>query len=87
MVIGMPLALLGACPANLGAGLHGGAGQTRVELRLPAQDAPSSNTDITAIQAEPDAADQHVDVALAETSICTSDAALSAIEARLDALN
>jgi hypothetical protein len=87
MVIGMPIALFAACPANLGAGLHDGAGETRVELRLPAQDAPRSSADITAVQTEPDAADQHVDVALAQASIRASDAALSAIEARLDGRN
>jgi len=87
VVIGMPLALCRARPASFGAGLHDGSGQVRVELRLPAQDAPRRSADLTAVQTEPDAADQGLDVALAEASVSTGAATLSAIEARVDALD
>jgi hypothetical protein len=85
MVLGMPLALLGADAASLRAGLHDGSRELRIERGLPAEDIARRSAHIAAVQTQSDAADQHAYVVLAEISVRTGGAALRAVEARVDA--
>ena len=81
----MPFALLGARPAGLGAGLHDRARRPGFELGHPAEYSARRATDVAAVLAEADAVDQRRDVMLAEARVRANDAALRAVEARVDA--
>jgi hypothetical protein len=85
MVVCMPLTLLPADAARLGASLHDQSREFRLELGLPAQDLARGSAHITTVQTQADAADQHAYVVLAEVSVGASSTALRAVEARLDA--
>ena len=86
LVVGcMPLTLLSADAARLCAGLHDRARELRLELGLPAEDLARGDAHVTAVQAQPDTADQHAYVILAEISVCARGAALRAVEAGVDA--
>jgi hypothetical protein len=85
MVVCMPLTLLPADAARLGAGLHDRTRECRLEMSLPAQDLAGGSAHITTVQAQADAADQHAYVVLAEVSVGAGSTALRAVEACLDA--
>jgi hypothetical protein len=85
VVVCMPLTLLPADAASLHAGLHGRPGELWLELGLPTEDVPRRRADIAAVQTQPDAADQHADVVLAEIRVRAGCAALRAVEAGVDA--
>jgi hypothetical protein len=85
VVISMPLTLLPADAARLGAGLDDRPREFRLELSLPAQDLARGSANITAVQTQADTADQHAYVVLAEVSVGAGSAALCAVEACLDA--
>jgi hypothetical protein len=85
MMSGMPVALLAASVTRLGAGPYDCFGQIRVELRLPAHKTRCRGAYISAIQTQPNAADQHLDISFTEASIRTGGTGQSAIRARLDA--
>jgi hypothetical protein len=87
MVVCMPLALLPANAARLDAGLDDRPGELRLELGLPAQDLARGRAHITAVQTQADTADQRADVVLAKVCVRASSAALSAVEACVDARN
>jgi hypothetical protein len=72
-------------PTGLAAGSDDGARKLRDELRLSGHDHFGRRADIAAVQAQRDAAQQHLDVRLAQASIGTRGTALRAIEARFDA--
>jgi hypothetical protein len=80
----MPVTLLRADAARLGTGLHDRAREFRFELGLPAEDVSGGDTHITAVQAQPDAADQGGYVVLGEVSVRAGGAALRAVEAGVD---
>ena len=85
MVVCMPLTLLPADAARLGAGLHDRTGELRIELGLPAEDVARGGTHITAVQTQTDTADQYANVVLAEVGVRARGAALGAVEACVDA--
>jgi hypothetical protein len=85
VVVCMPLTLFPADAASLHAGLHGRPGELWFELGLPAEDVSRRGADIAAVQTQPDAADQHADVGLAEIRVRAGCAALRAVEAGVDA--
>jgi len=87
VVTRVPLALLTARPASLGARLHDRPGKLGFELGLPTEDASRRGTEIAAVLAQANAADQHPDVVLTEARIGTGRTALRAIEAGLDAFH
>lgn len=85
MVLRMPLALLPANAAREGARLHDRPRELRLELRLPREDLARGGAHISAIQAEANAADHRAYVGLAEVGVRARGAALSAVEACVDA--
>jgi len=88
LVVGrMPLTLLRADAARLGASLHHRPCEFRLELGLPAEDVSGGDAHVAAVQAQPDAADQGGYVVVGEVSVRASGAALRAVEAGLDARN
>jgi hypothetical protein len=87
MVIGVPLTLVPAQSARLSARLHDHSRQLRLELRLPAYDSLCRRTDVAAVLAQADTADQDGDVVLAEIGVGAGRTALGAVGARLDAVS
>jgi hypothetical protein len=87
MVVCMPLALLPTDAAGHGARLDDRPGELRLELGLPGEDLARGRAHITAVKAQADTADHGADVVLAEVCVRASSAALSAVEACVDARN
>jgi hypothetical protein len=85
MVLCVPFALLRADAASLRAGLHDGSRELRIERGLPTEDIARRSAHIAAVQTQPDAADQHAYVVLAEIGVRAGRTALRAVEARVDA--
>ena len=85
MVVCVPLALLPADAAGQGARLDDRPGELRLELGLPGEDLARGRAHITAVKAQADTADQGADIVLAEVCVRASSAALSAVEACVDA--
>jgi hypothetical protein len=87
MVVRVPLALLGAGPAGLGARLNERARGLRIELGHSADDSARRSADVTAVLTQADTAEQRCDVVLTEACVRAGDTALRAIETSLDAGN
>jgi hypothetical protein len=87
MVIGVPLTLVTAQSARLSARLHDHPRQLRLNLRLPAYDSLCRRTDIAAVLAQADTADQRGDIVLAEIGVGAGRTALGTVRARLDAVS
>jgi hypothetical protein len=87
MVIGVPLTLLPTKPARLSARVHDHPRQLRLKLRLPAYDSLCRSTDIAAVLAQADTADEGGDVVLAEIGVGAGGTALGTVRARLDAVS
>jgi hypothetical protein len=88
LVVGrMPLALLRADAARLGASLHHWPCEFRLELGLPAEDVSGGDAHVAAVQAQPDAEDQGGYVVLGEISVRAGRAALRAVKAGVDTRN
>jgi hypothetical protein len=85
MVLRVTLALVATQPTSFDASLEGNAGDLRDELRLPAEDATGRDADVTAVVTQHDAPDHRLDVRFAEVGVSADRAALSAVEARVDA--
>jgi hypothetical protein len=85
MVVRMTLALLPADTAGQGTRLDDRPRELRLELGLPGEDLARGGAHITAVKAQADTADHGADVVLAEVCVRASSAALSAVEACVDA--
>ena len=86
MVMGVPLTLVPAQSARLSARLHDHPRQLRLKLGLPAYDPLCRRTDVGAVLAPADTADQGRDVVLTEIGVGAGRTALGTVRARLDAL-
>ena len=81
----VPLAFLCADATNLRTGSNHRAGDTRVELSLPAEDLARRDADVAAVQAQADAPDHRLDIVLGEIGVRAGGARLCAVEASVDA--
>jgi hypothetical protein len=88
LVVGcMPLTLLRADAARLGASFDHRPCEFRLEFGLPAEDVSGGDAHVSAVQAQPDAADHRRYVVLRKVGVRASGAALRAVEAGLDTRN
>lgn len=81
----VPFALVAASPTSFDASLESNAGYLGNELSLPAEDATGRDADVTAVQTERDARNERLEIGLAQVGVSAGGAALSAVEARVDA--
>src|SRR5829696_5084585 len=86
-VFGVLLALLAAQAASPRASLQDSLSQFHIEGRLPGEDLSGRVADVGAVEVEPYAADQHLQVLLTQTGVGAGGAGLGAVEAGLDALH
>ena len=85
VMVGVPLAFLGARAARLEARFDNAAREFGHELRLPAENPSGRDADVGAVLARRDAAQLLLHVRLTEARVGARGAALSAVEARVDA--
>jgi hypothetical protein len=83
---GVPLALGPTDLTGRHAGLELGPQQAPIRLGLPGDQPAGRITDVGAVQVQPNAANQHLELRLAETGVSAGGAALGTIEASLNAL-
>lgn len=79
-MLGVPLALLATEPAGRGASLEGRRHELRFAGSLARDDAAGRLTEVGAVEIEPDSADQHGDIGLAQTRISTGRASLRTVD-------
>jgi hypothetical protein len=84
-VLRVSRALVAANPTRLCAGLDDRSSDRGLELDLPGEQISRRCADVGAVEVEAQAADKHLDVLLAEACVRAGRAALSAVEARVDA--
>jgi hypothetical protein len=85
MMIRVALTLIPATPTSFDASLKSDAGDFRHELGLPAEDATGRDADVTAVVAQSNARNERLDIGLAKIGVSAGRAALSTVEARVDA--
>jgi hypothetical protein len=81
----VPLTLVAAAPASFEAGLKSNAGELGDELGLPREYTTGRDADVTAVVTQRDARNHRLDIGLAEVGVSTGCAALSTLEAGVDA--
>ena len=84
VVLGVPLAFLGADTAGLRARFDHLAGELRLEGGLPRQDATRRLADIRAVEVEPDTADKLLNGRLTEAGVGATGAGRRAADALVD---
>src|SRR5919112_449250 len=87
VVLGVPLTLVPAHLASLGAGLQGGLRYLNVKGRLAGEDLAGRVAHVDAVKVEADAAYQHLYILLTEAGVGAGGASLGAIETSFDALD
>lgn len=85
VVARVPLTFIAASSTSLDASPNSSARELGHELGLPGEDASGRDTDVTAVVTQRNARDHRLDIGLAEVSVGTGRAALSTLEARVDA--
>ena len=83
-MLGMPLTLVAAQLASLGACLKERSAQRRIERALAGQKVPSRGANIGAVQIEANATDQWLNLLLAKAGVGAGGAGLGAVEARMN---
>jgi hypothetical protein len=81
----VPFALVAAQATGFLAGLQSDAGDLGNELGLPREDATGRDADVTAVVTQRDAGNHRLDIRLAQVGVSAGGAALSAVEASVDA--
>jgi len=84
VMVCVALALLGTASTDLETRFDNSASKLRNELRLPAENLRGRNADVTAVQTERDAAEQHLQLGLGERGVGAGGAALGTVEAGVD---
>src|SRR4051794_4117797 len=85
VMLGMPFALLGAYSAGLHAGLDEGPLHGYLDVRLARQHCPGGYADVGAVQVQPDAAHEVLQIVFGQVRVCAGGARLGAREALHDA--
>ena len=86
-MVRVPLTFIPAAPASFDAGLKSNSGQLRDELGLPTEDAAGRDADVTAVVTQRNARNEGFEIRLAKVGVSAGCAALSTVEARVDAGN
>jgi hypothetical protein len=84
-VLRMALALVTADTTRVGARLNNDPRDCRLKSNLPTDDIPGCCTDIGAVEVQPDAPREHLDILLAEARVRAGDACLRAVVTGVDA--
>ena len=85
MVSGVPLALLATDTASDRAGFDHPADDEEIDCRLASHDSSGRLAGVSAVEAQPDAADQLLDVFLTERGVGATDTGSGTVEAGFDA--